>query len=493
MKQIMLTVMMLLVVKSAYADLDDLKGQYQTELEELSSASNQRVYDDLKASGCDDFQESDSRTCSGSKLSVWRNVRALVHTANYITNSLNNGDGPTGFRLGIDSDRDGVDLEELGFALRWTAGEEFAAQESMLNNFVNGQLSGVAGRITAIRHGSRGFALGGVSSNPEILIAAEQLNGARGGAAGADDGNQWSRWGGFINGSYAYGDKKATELEDAFDFDGREITMGLDYRIDNQWTVGVMLGYQEEELDFDSSRSVVDGAVDMNGFNLMPFAMLQADRWYISFALGFQVLEFDMERSIRFLSTDTVAKSSPDADVISAFATAGYSFSFFSADSLEPYFSLDYRDIKIDKYQERDIKNTGFDFVVSDQSIRSRESILGLRYQYALTPAFGVFVPYIDAQYHKDTAGKSRDIEAFYVGASSSLSSAAAFRLPTDAPDDQYEVYTIGLNMVLRGSSQSTTDAVAAGGLQGFINYRTFRNMKNYDQEIIAFGLRYEF
>ena len=95
-------------------------------------------------------------------------MRELVHTARDLSNVIGE---PNGYSLQ-------TDLEGLGFALRWTAGEEFSTQESMSDSFVNGQLSGLSSRITALTRGLKGFALAsnyfpGISG--ETLLASDVL------------------------------------------------------------------------------------------------------------------------------------------------------------------------------------------------------------------------------------------------------------------------------------------------------------------------------
>ena len=79
-----------------------------------------------------------------------------MHTANELLLS-----GPTQFSLG--GTREG-----LGFALRWTASEEFSSEESLADSFVSGQLSGLSSRITALRNGARGFNFAGLTNEQDM-------------------------------------------------------------------------------------------------------------------------------------------------------------------------------------------------------------------------------------------------------------------------------------------------------------------------------------
>ncbi|WP_179957494.1 autotransporter outer membrane beta-barrel domain-containing protein [Exilibacterium tricleocarpae] len=472
-----------------FADLADLAGDFQTELEELAAVTNQQVYENLLAQGCEDTQrEADSEGCGGQTFVLFTNVRELVHTANEIL-----GSGPTQFSLG-------VNLEELGFALRWTAAEEFAAQGSLSSGFVNGQLSGLAGRITALRRGARGFVVNFNGAEDVLVAGSAQRLGA---GASADDGaglnDRWSQWGGFLNGSFLYGEKAPTELENAFDFDGQDINGGIDYRISAHWVAGAVFGYQEQEVDFDSRRSIVDGGITMEGFSIMPFVLYQSDRWYFSGSAGYQSLEFDTERSIRYPSlnpdsesVDTLAVSTADAEVFSMYATAGYSWRLHEQLRLEPYLSLEYQDITVDKYRERDIFNDGFDFIVPEQNIDSFETVLGAKAQFLFSNTWGVLNPYLDLQWRHQMEDDARNIRALYASADG-LGDAESFVIPTDVPDSEYYMYTLGLAAVLRGAAEGGGGGPAAGGIQAFLNWRFIDGLDNYEQDVIALGVRYEF
>lgn len=460
------------------ASLLNFQGQYDSELEERAAVSNQRVYDELKAQGCQDADRNPTAQCSGSTFFVWQNVRELVHTAN----ELSNNNQPTQFSLNLP-------LFGLGFALRWTAGEEFSSEGSMTNSFSNSQLSGLASRITALRNGASGFNLAGLPHEAETGINA------------GDEGNDaWSRWGGFINGSYSYGDQAATEREDAFDFDGEEINIGLDYRINDQWVVGGLFGYQRQEIDFDSSQSIVDGIVEMDGYSLLLFGLYQSNNWFYSVSGGYQLAQFDTNRSIRYPSlnpdtdnVDTVATSSNDADVFTASLSGGYSYEPFENFSIEPSLAINYQDITIDAYSEVDIKNAGFNFVVEEQNYDSLETVANIKVQYVISSGIGVFIPYANIGFYGQQETDPRFINALYGDASSQLTAASRFSLPTDSEDSDYKIWTVGVSSVIRGARQTTFGSAASGGIQIYLNYRQIEDIGNYNQKIIAGGLRYEF
>ena len=473
---------------SVQADLLSFQGEYQSELEERAAVSNQATYDQLKSQGCTDSAQIATASCAGGSFLVWNNVRELVHTANELTNV-----GPTEFSL--DSD-----LEGLGFSLRWTSGEEFSSEESLSDSFVSGQLTNLASRVTALRSGTRGFNTAGFNNGGNNTAIARRESGNSGLNSGDGVTGDWSRLGGFINGSYTYGNQDPSGREDAFDFEGMDVNGGLDYRLDDNWVVGAIFGYIKNEVDFDARLSIVEGGVEMDGLSIMPFVLYQSENWFYNASLGYLQSEFETDRSIRYPSfntnvdsVNTRAVSKHDANTLSASFSAGYSYFIRDNWLLEPSLSVNYQDVTIDEFSERDINNEGFDFLVEEQNIESLETVLSLKTQYTMSNNYGVFVPYIEVHFYKQHEDEQRFIDAAYVNVAQILDKNARFSLPTNSVDSDYKVYSIGMSTVLRGARQKTADSTASGGIQAFINYRKLEDIAGYHQQIVSAGIRYEF
>jgi uncharacterized protein YhjY with autotransporter beta-barrel domain len=476
-----------LVSNLASANLLDLVDSFSTELERNSARAVWQTYRDLvDNTGCNDAMLVDPGTvsngvpisCTGQTYRLFDNVRRLVHTANEISNDRNGG---IAFSLGLD-------LRGLGLALRWNAAEEYNAQASLSSDFLQGQLSGLSTRITALRLGGRGNTIAGI--NPLDIYQFS----AQGGTAGADD-DAYSRWGGFIHYSGGSGKKSPTALEDAFDVEASDITFGGDYRFNSAWTAGVVVGLTDQEIDFDSAKSTVDGGIISDGFSLMPFVLYQDDNWFGSFALGYQSLSFDTERSIRYpslnpdvASPNTRTASSTDATNTTFSGELGFNYQV-NAFSAEPFVKLNYVDTSVDGFVERDLNDKAFNVTVAKQSFDSLESSVGLRLRYSFTPSFGVFTPFVSIQSVNQSNTDARTISARY---SNSTSSDNAFQLSSDELDDQYLVTSYGIASVIRGGRQNS-DGVVGGGLQIFVQFKEVTELDNYEYAYFTAGMRYEF
>lgn len=464
----------------AWADLTDplILNQLRP-LEQAAAVANQSVYDQLISSGiCNDEDPVPSGNCTGQVFLVFENVRELVHTSNELTRT-----GPTDFSLRLD-------IENLGFALRWTAGEELAAQGSSATQFSNNQIGALANRMSALRFGARGFRAAARGARTKSVLTAGMRQ-ALGGGASADAENIASRWGGFIDGSFGYGDRDDTTygqgFEDAFDFDGQEVTAGVDYRFTDAFVLGVLGASTDKAIDFDSSLSIVDARLNSDGFGLIVYALWEKEDLHLNGSIGGQWLSHDLVRRITYPSfnplvapVDETARSDTDSTAITATFGLGYDVRW-NAFTIEPFLRAEYQDIEIDGFTESGAH--GFDFQYGDQVIKSFETGVGLKLQYVFTPSFGVVVPYLRGEYRYEFEDDSRNISAVYAGVVSLSSTTASddFDLPTDEPDDDYYSVAAGFSVVLKH------------GLQGFVQYAEVLDLDLFTDHVITGGVRVEF
>ena len=488
--------------------------QYANGVERAAAAANDLVYRTLSPD-CNPFgvldriptpsfgdlaelQVEPGPLCNEDTFFVYLNSRELAHTANELQ-----GQGPTSASLGVDQ-------EGLGTALRWTAAEELAAQGSMATEFANGQLSTLAARLNALRFGAGGFRTAGMYDwlrRTSPMVAQANQDQAVPPADGP--GETYSPWGGFVNYGFGYGSREPTALEDAFDFDGSEVTFGVDYRLRNNVVLGGIIGRSRQNIDFDeaaSTISVVDGNIESDGDSFMFFALSQGERMTISGSIGTQSLDYEVKRDIKYPSFNpdvpsvySVAKSRPEAH--STLTTFGFAYAFtFNKLVVEPYMNAEHLKVDIGAFaEERSINllsdtnvSRRFDLVVSEQQIESLRTSVGLRFQYVLTPRLGVIVPYWSIAAHEEHEDEARTITTGYAALADVLGD-TTFTLATDPPDSSYLTASAGFSMIIRGGRQRQIDGPIAGGLTAFLQIATIENRRYYEDRVVTGGLRYEF
>jgi uncharacterized protein YhjY with autotransporter beta-barrel domain len=448
-------------------------------LEQAAARANQATYNAL-VGPC----EQGAGPCSASDLVVFENTRELVETANELL-----GSGSTRFSLGLDS-------EGLGFALRWTAAEEMSGQGSSQTKFTASQLSALATRLSVLRWGVSGLRRVQNYSGDDGEVLLADGGHARGGGASSDGLAESHRWGSFIDGSFGYGSKDPTVLEDAFDFDGQEITVGFDYRFSPAFVAGAIFGYSDKEIDFDSSLSIVDGGIKSDGYSGILFGMLEGEHAYVTASIGYQTLTHDTTRRITYPSinptvesVDSTARSSADSSAFLATASAGYAFRLGTF-AIEPTLDVTYSDTTVDAFTESSVDNLNpstsndpFNLRVGKQSIESLDVAPSLKLQYVFTPRFGAIIPYLIGRYHIQLSDDAREISARYADAIGALAgvSGTDFAVRTDEPDEEYYTAAGGVTLVF------------GSGLNGYLQYLKVLDLDHYDDAVITGGFRYEF
>ena len=440
-------------------------------LEIAAAKANDAAYGILLADNCGAAVS----TCSAGKLVLFQRLRELEDTANGL---LGRGETTYSLRLGA---------QALGFALRWTADEEYSAQGSLTNKFANSQLTTLAGRFSALRFATQIRIARGEEApdsdadGPKLSYYSSGM--PQGGGASADSGPfPSSNWGAFANGSYSAGTKAPTTFEDAFNYNDTEYSAGTDVRLNRHVVVGLLAGHTLKNVNFNSSESIVDGGIRGEGYSAITYAQYEGDSAYVNLSLGFQHLSLDTRRSITYPSLNPLIPSVDETSTSSATATSwigsvgtGYTFHWrgFSA---EPYLNGQYVNTQIAAFTEHG--GNGFDTDVGSQSIPTLTTALGLKFQQAFLPSFGVIVPYIYGEFRHEFMENSRTVQSAYAAANSA---AADFNLPTDAPTRNYYAGGAGITVVLKH------------GLQGFVQYLKVFQLTNYSEYVASGGIRYEF
>lgn len=448
--------------------------------------------------------------CTSSTFQVFSVVRELVQTAEEI-------------RTGIDLQHGlNLDAEGLGFALRWNAAEELLAQGSTVKQFANSQTSVLGARVAALRTASRA-SLFALDLRGLLRNGYASLDGAGGGGApvGGTPGYGGPRLGMFLDVAGGYGDKADTTssggFENGFDFEGYEYSLGLDYRVSSSLVTGAILGYTDRYIDFDSAQSIVDGHIRSRGYSLIGFAQWDRPLFYAAASAGYQVLDFDTVRRISYPSfdpnidsTDTATAGSTDSRALLGTLNVGVPLQWraFGADL---YVKADYQDTKIDSFTEGSLATAAqpsgrYQFDVASQKVKSLNTAAGLKLQLVLTPRFGVVVPYLRGEIHREHEKDPRTIGMLHAGLDGEVAAlvrqavndayamnAGALKLQTDAADDSYYTISGGVSAVLRGSTRVDSAGRAGGGMQAYLQYAKVLRLRNYSDAVISGGLRHEF
>jgi hypothetical protein len=506
----------LTVVPPAHADLTDptLLAQFDP-LEVEAAFANQAIYNALVGTPnspgiCAGLAigarppvgtgGGGSPQCTGATLQVFENVRSLVATAD----NLESGAPTNPYGLGLNA-------YGLGNALKWTAAEEVLAEGEIARRFANNQTSSLWSRVGAIRTISRASLQAHNLDDPSEGALYANAGTVRGGGASADGNGGVTRWGIFGDSAGGWGNRKPTNYEDAHKFDGQEYTGGIDYRVSDSLVWGAIVGYSNRHLNFDSSLSVVDGGITSDGTSGMLFLQWDKLHFYATAAVGLQTLNYDVTRTVKYPSLNptipsdnTVERGQTKSSSTLATLNLGIPFEWkrFAADL---YVKGDYQHVKVNAFTETQVvesmslNSPGFQQTVDGQTLPSFDVAAGIKLSVVLTPRFGVFIPYVRGEYHRELENQGSTLNTVYAGLPAAVLAALAaahssgFSLNPDSVNPGYYVVTGGISAVIRGSQRVDASGVAHGGLQGYLQFSRVLRLQYFTDSVFGGGLRYEF
>lgn len=418
--------------------------------------------------------------CRGTQLNLFTRLRELEDNAAQLL-----GFGPTFYSLNLTA-------QGLGFALRWTADEEFAAQSSLTSRLANNQLAAISNRLTGLRF-MQTVRLARQDSWAADGIFADLPAGSDpvlGGGASADPGSTaFGKWSVFANSAYGSGTKAPTTYDDAFSFAGTQFSGGADVRLSPRLVLGFLVNHLDQHLDFNSSESVASGGIWGSGFGLAGYVQMEWDAAYVNFSVGAQHMNLHTTRLVAYPSNNpeipsvnTTFYSSTDATSLLLDGGSGYIFHArgFSA---ETYLNAQYLHSHIDAFTENASGSgpevaPGFAASVAGQYITSLVGIAGLKFEYTFLPSFGVIIPYAYGEYHHEFRNPSQGVPSQFTSTSPGED---YYQLPTD--DINPNFYQVG----------GGVSSVLPHGAQFYVQYMKVLRLQTYTDYVVSGGFRFEF
>ncbi|MDX1654318.1 MAG: autotransporter domain-containing protein [Candidatus Competibacteraceae bacterium] len=345
--------------------------------------------------------------------------------------------------------------EELQTALEEIAVEEVTAPvDSALSN-VGAQLRNISVRIASLRAG--GAEVGGLVMDPAGHALAsghlQDLIGLSGGGASADGvAADFGRWGMYVQGSVGNGDKDATEQEAAFDYDSHGITVGADYRLNDQLIVGAAMGYSKTDGEFGDRG----GDLQSEGFNLTAYSTWYRDEaFYLDATLMYGVTDYDQNRRLAYtaggIPVGQLFHADYDGDQTMISLGGGNEFNRGPL-TYGPVGRLEYLRTRIDGLDETasrpDQAGAAWAVNTEDQTVHSLTTSLGGQVSYAVSTSWGVVVPNARVEWVHEFRDDARTVTGWFAGREDDT-----FGIRTDAPDRNYVNALVGASAVLPGGA----------------------------------------
>jgi outer membrane autotransporter protein len=300
-----------------------------------------------------------------------------------------------------------------------------------------------------------------------------------GGGAGDDTSLALSeRLSGFMNASGNFGETDLTEREVGTHFNKEDITLGVDYRFNEQLVSGVAFTYSNANANVQKSANVAGGKTAEQGYTGSIYSSYYIDNFYLDGVFSYTKRDYDMDRNI-VISAQNIkrqATAETESDQYSASLALGYNWHSHGFD-LNPYAEVDYSRLNIDSYSERGAQ--GLNLNVDKQKIDSLESIVGMQLAYSWSQPVGVIRPYVKAEWHHEFKENARTIKTSFVNDTSHTQN--VLQLRNDSPDRDFAMVGVGVSGVFKG------------GVQAFAAFDTLVGQNNTSSYQFTAGVRLAF
>jgi outer membrane autotransporter protein len=350
------------------------------------------------------------------------------------------------------------------------------------------QIRNLGSRISELRSGARGVSLQGLDLRidghnlPLELIAQAYAQSHRGAGASGDDSLLQSRLGMFITGDISTGSRDETDLEAGLDFDTYGITLGVDYRITDQFILGSAFGIINTNTELQDDLA----EIDTQGYSLSLYGTFYAEQnTFVDFSIGYGSNNFDQDRRISYqlaglANVNQKFSADYDGDMFSIFIGSGYDFNR-GPWTYGPRGDLEYIKSDVDGFTEEasdpDADGGGWASQVeaTDQTWLTLK--LGGRLAYTHSADWGVLIPYTRLDWLHEFQDDSQIIDAHFA----SDPGGQTILIESDDPDRDYLRLRIG------------TSAQFKNGMVGFVDYSTILAHSDWSTHTISLGFRTEF
>lgn len=293
-------------------------------------------------------------------------------------------------------------------------------------------------------------------------------SGERGGGASADRSGFLNRLGFFANGQGSFGSQDATSREPGFDFHTAGITLGADYRLTDQFLLGMAFGYLRTKSDFDASA----GNSTTNGYSLSAYGSYYIlDKLYVDGIATFGWNNYDTDRNIP--NVNATADGSTDGTQFAISVSTGYNFNV-GAFTFGPTGRVNYVRVHVDGYQETGAEP--FNLNIGSQTPESVTTALGAQATYAISTQWAVLTPLVRFEWDHEYKGGGRTVTASVVA-----DPATNVAVQTNNPDRDYFNLGVGLSATFKQ------------GVSAFLYYETVLGRDNFTNNAFTGGIRFEF
>ena len=279
-----------------------------------------------------------------------------------------------------------------------------------------------------------------------------------------------NRWGVFVTGT---GDFVNVGNDDSnapgYDITTGDVTVGADYRLCNNFAIGIDAGYSRSTADL-----VDDGRVDVDGGKVGAYATvfgkgLFGSKFYVDGAVGGGFNSYDTRRTGL---QDEPVRGSTDGSEFNAMISYGSDWTF-GCFNIGTWSSVQYTNVSIDQFTE-----TGSlaPLIIQDQDENSFRATTGLHASYDIKAGHFIFRPELRAAYQHEYCDQAYQVD-------SQLASGAGTVFRVRGPDIGRDAALVGTGMSMQWNNRLST----------YVYYDGVLGRNNYDNNAVSGGFRIGF
>jgi uncharacterized protein YhjY with autotransporter beta-barrel domain len=317
-------------------------------------------------------------------------------------------------------------------------------------------------------------------SSDSSVAAVMRGRSGKGPAEGGSDSGSSSiskRFSIFASGGYEALDRNVTPYEDGYDSSVLGAAFGFDYQFNDMVVAGMVLGYRQQDADFDGG-----GDFEMKAFEPSLYALvLPSPKTFLQFVAGYGAQNSDVNRAVHFevvdsgASVDGTAASAGDANAYNASALFGFDqpagrFTY------GPRVGLNYAQTKIDPYSETG--GTGLELTIQGRTVKSFQATAGFYGSWAISTKNGIVLPQFTVGYVHEFEDDASIVTAQF--AEDLRPTPTVFTYGTSVPDSDFFNADAGVSVAF------------ARGIQFFVNIRAMLGNSNFDNAGGTVGIRFE-
>ncbi|HEY0818064.1 MAG TPA: autotransporter outer membrane beta-barrel domain-containing protein [Rhizobacter sp.] len=243
------------------------------------------------------------------------------------------------------------------------------------------------------------------------------------------------------------------------------LSVGADYRVNDEWVLGANAGGSNARIDFADSLSEQKS----KGGQVTAYANWSVTpSFYVSATLSYEATRYALQRDD---GIGGVAEARPGGRGVGLSLSAGHDMSF-GAWSLGPYVRIDSITSRVQAFEESGSSEA---LSVSAQTVRSTTYNLGAQLQTSVPVSWGLVLPYVRLEATRRTQSTRDAASATLVNGNTTV------LIPNDADTRS------GYGNVALGVS-----SLHQGGMSWFADVETGVAQKGYRSQRFGLGLRFE-